>query len=94
MLYARGMKLYLDIITNHTADVIAFRECHDPQWTGEKTDPSCPYRAIADYPYQTKGGPRGKKINKGFCPLMPMVKPNATFRASPTPISPIRPMWR
>ena len=65
-LHARGMKLYLDIITNHTADVIAFRECHDPQWTGEKTDPSCPYRAIADYPYQTKGGPRGKKINKGF----------------------------
>jgi neopullulanase len=25
--HARGMKVYLDIITNHTADVIAYREC-------------------------------------------------------------------
>lgn len=65
-LHARGMKLYLDIITNHTADVIAFRECHDPEWKGEKADPSCPYRSIADYPYQTAGGPEGAKINRGF----------------------------
>ncbi len=28
--HGRGMKLYLDIITNHTADVIKFRECSDP----------------------------------------------------------------
>ena len=25
--HARGMKVYLDIIANHTADVIAYREC-------------------------------------------------------------------
>src|SRR3954466_7973753 len=25
--HARGMKVYLDIITNHTADVIQYREC-------------------------------------------------------------------
>jgi glycosidase len=39
--HARGMKIYLDIITNHTADVIAYKECR----TG-----ACPYRARADYP--------------------------------------------
>ena len=25
--HSRGMKIYLDIITNHTADVISYREC-------------------------------------------------------------------
>ena len=42
--HARGMKVYLDIITNHTADVIAYRECPDA---------SCAYRSRADYPYST-----------------------------------------
>ena len=41
--HARGMKVYLDIVTNHTADVITFKECVG------KND--CPYRSIADYPY-------------------------------------------
>ena len=27
--HARGMKVYLDIITNHTADVIQYRECQN-----------------------------------------------------------------
>lgn len=39
--HLRGLKVYLDIITNHTADVIAYREC--PQG-------KCPYRSRADYP--------------------------------------------
>ncbi len=39
--HGRGMKVYMDIITNHTADVIQFAECHDTP---------CPYRSIADYP--------------------------------------------
>ena len=39
--HARGMKLYLDIIVNHTADVIRYRECPDNQ---------CPYRSRADCP--------------------------------------------
>jgi glycosidase len=39
--HARGMKVYLDIITNHTADVIAYRECPGR---------SCPYRSRAEYP--------------------------------------------
>ncbi|HVL79598.1 MAG TPA: alpha-amylase family glycosyl hydrolase [Sphingomicrobium sp.] len=56
--HARGMKVYMDIITNHTADVIFFAEC---EGTGQ-----CPYRSIADYPYQTLGGVDGPRINPGF----------------------------
>ena len=55
--HARGMKLYLDIITNHTADVIAYREC-----PGQ----ACSYRSRADYPYSTRGGVSGERLNEGF----------------------------
>ena len=55
--HARGMKVYLDIITNHTADVIQYRECQNV---------ACPYRSRADYPYSRKGGPAGAAINEGF----------------------------
>jgi glycosidase len=56
--HARGMKVYMDIIANHTADVISFAECEGRN--------ECPYRSVADYPYQTAGGPSGKRINRGF----------------------------
>jgi len=55
--HKRGMKVYLDIITNHTADVIQYRECMNV---------ACPYRSRADYPYTRKGGPTGPAINQGF----------------------------
>jgi glycosidase len=53
--HARGMKVYMDIIINHTADVIQYRECG-----------SCDYRSRADYPYQRKGSITGDPINSGF----------------------------
>lgn len=56
--HARGMKVYMDIVVNHTADVIQFAECQG------KDD--CPYRSIADYPYQRRGGVGGQPINAGF----------------------------
>lgn len=37
--HKRGMKVYMDIITNHTADIIRYRECV-----------ICTYRSRADYP--------------------------------------------
>jgi glycosidase len=40
--HARGMKVYLDIVVNHTADVIKYTEC------GGKGPGQCPYRSIAD----------------------------------------------
>lgn len=48
--HARGMKVYLDIIANHTADVIGYRECPGR---------SCPYRALPQEPY-TPRVPRGE----------------------------------
>jgi len=56
--HARGMKVYMDIIANHTADVLYPREC---EGKGE-----CPYRSIADYPYQRRGGVNGAAVNPGF----------------------------
>ncbi|WP_284126169.1 alpha-amylase family glycosyl hydrolase [Parerythrobacter aestuarii] len=52
--HARGMKVYMDIITNHTADVIRYAE---DQYQ---------YRNKGDYPYSTRGGPDGDRINQGF----------------------------
>jgi neopullulanase len=55
--HARGIKVYLDIVTNHTADVIRYRECPDN---------NCPYRSRAEYPYTRRGGLGGPPINDGF----------------------------
>lgn len=65
--HARGMKVYMDIITNHTADVIKYRECHGPEAPAEYRDKGvCPYRSLGEYPYTTRGGPEGAPINGGF----------------------------
>ncbi|UYY77613.1 alpha-amylase family glycosyl hydrolase [Sphingomonas sp. R1] len=53
--HKRGIKVYMDIVVNHTADVIQFRECGD-----------CSYRSRADYPYSRRGGITGAPINPGF----------------------------
>ncbi|WP_299107866.1 alpha-amylase family glycosyl hydrolase [uncultured Bradyrhizobium sp.] len=55
--HARGIKVYMDIIANHTADVIQYREC---------IGKPCAYRSTADYPYQRRGGVSGTPINPGF----------------------------
>ncbi len=55
--HARGMKVYMDIITNHTADVIDYVE-------GEQTGYA--YRSKGDYPFSRRGGPDGAPINPGF----------------------------
>ena len=56
--HARGMKVYMDIIANHTADVLYSAECEGKN--------ACPYRSIADYPYRRRGGTGGAAINAGF----------------------------
>lgn len=55
--HARGMKVYMDIIANHTADVIRYR---DGDAAGYR------YRSLADYPYSRRGGIAGAPINPGF----------------------------
>lgn len=54
--HKRGMKVYMDIVANHTADVIQYRDCPG----------DCAYRNIADYPYSRQGGAEGAPINPGF----------------------------
>jgi glycosidase len=54
--HGRGMKVYMDIITNHTADVIQYAECPTS---------SCAYRSVADYPYSRRAR-NGAAINDGF----------------------------
>lgn len=54
--HARGMKVYMDIVVNHTADVIQYRDCPG----------DCAYRSIADYPWSREGGVKGEPINPGF----------------------------
>lgn len=51
--HQRGMKLFIDVIINHTADGISYRECSD-----------CPYRSRDDYPYMTSKN--GRQLNEGF----------------------------
>ncbi|MFO6447786.1 alpha-amylase family glycosyl hydrolase [Erythrobacter sp. NE805] len=52
--HARGMKVYMDIIVNHTADVIDYAEgTYD-------------YRSKGDYPFSRLGGPGGAPVNAGF----------------------------
>lgn len=55
--HARGMKVYMDIIANHTADVIQY---------AEDAAQGFPYRAKAQYPFSTRGGTGGRPINSGF----------------------------
>jgi glycosidase len=55
--HARGIKVYMDIVANHTADVIRYRECPDND---------CGYRSKADYPYSRRGGVSGAPVNPGF----------------------------
>ncbi|WP_432199924.1 alpha-amylase family glycosyl hydrolase [Erythrobacter sp. W53] len=55
--HARGIKVYMDIITNHTADVIGYEE-------GEASGYA--YRSLADYPYSRRGATDGTAINEGF----------------------------
>lgn len=53
--HARGLKVYMDIIANHTADVIQYENGGDYA-----------YRDRANWPYSRKGGLGGAAINPGF----------------------------
>ncbi len=47
--HAENIKIYFDIITNHTADVIKYLECHGEdglQWL-VKSDKGCPFKSAA-----------------------------------------------
>ena len=65
--HARGMKVYMDIIANHTADVIKYAECHGPEAPAMYRESfTCPFRSEGDYPYTSLGRAEGSSINEGF----------------------------
>lgn len=58
--HAKNMKVFFDIITNHTADVIKFEECHRNNNKKFSTDERlCKYVPLAD-----------KKAGKGYTPYV------------------------
>jgi glycosidase len=45
--HARGIKVYFDIIANHTADVISYKECHKDDGSFRDGLTSCEYKTLA-----------------------------------------------
>ncbi|WP_100643657.1 alpha-amylase family glycosyl hydrolase [Alteromonas facilis] len=43
--HAKGMKIFFDIITNHTADVIRYKECHKPDGSFIEGESECAYKS-------------------------------------------------
>jgi len=67
--HQRNMKIIFDIVINHTADTIKYRQCHDPEYRGtdkEAPGSGCIYRSSVAYPYTTRGKKDGEPINDGF----------------------------
>jgi glycosidase len=76
--HARGMKVYLDIITNHTADVIQYRECPIS---------ACAYRSKADYPIRARAAStafRSTRASPATMRGLPPTSRNSTARTTPT----------
>ncbi|MXP47425.1 alpha-amylase [Altererythrobacter luteolus] len=73
--HARGMKVYMDIITNHTADVIRYKE-------GDETGYA--YRHLGEYPYSTRGDVKGEQINEGFMGDQVMTEENFAKLTDPS----------
>lgn len=46
--HARGMKVFFDIVVNHTGDVIKYEECHKADGTPKIQGQKCPYITQAD----------------------------------------------
>lgn len=67
--HRRNMKIIFDIVINHTADTVKYRQCHDPAYRGadkEAAGSGCIFRPSAIFPYTTRGKADGEPINTGF----------------------------
>ena len=67
--HKRNIKIIFDIVINHTADTIKYRQCHDTDYEGadkEAAGSGCIFRPSDIYPYTTRGKAEGTPINTGF----------------------------
>lgn len=65
--HKRGMKIFFDIITNHTADVIKYKECHNPDGSFLAGLTECKYKTtqqLADGDTYTPFIPEGEELVK------------------------------
>lgn len=63
--HKRNIKVFFDIITNHTADVIKYKECHGNDglgWRIEEEGEDCPFKSVAQL---SKGDRYSPIIPKG-----------------------------
>lgn len=77
--HARGMKVIMDIVANHTADVIQYRECGTSgDLASGDASSACPYRSRAEYRY-TRRARDGAAINPGFVGDEPTAQTDENF---------------
>src|SRR3954452_7715985 len=83
--HARGMKVFFDIITNHTADVIGYSEGDRTAYVSKDVSP---YRTAGRRPSQGAGpptGPRGPSLSTTATTPAPAASRRSTpIRRSPT----------
>ena len=83
--HAMGMKVFFDIITNHTADVIDYQEGHRPAYVSKDREP---YRTAAGTPFDD----RDYAGTDSFPPLSPTVSfPYTPFNPPGAPVK--EPDW-
>jgi glycosidase len=64
--HALDIKIFFDIVINHTADIIKYKECHGSDGQSSSANPSCPYVSLAD-----------KAAGQGYQPVIPAGLENA-----------------
>ena len=69
--HQRNIKVFFDIITNHTADVIKYKECHGedglgwlPEQKGEEEGEGCPFKSVNEIANGDKYSPLIPKGNE------------------------------
>jgi alpha-amylase len=76
-----GMKVFFDIITNHTADVIDYEEAHRPAYVSKDQEP---YRTAAGVPFDDRdyaGGATFPPLSRtGSFPFTPFNPPGAPVK--------------
>lgn len=77
--HARGIRIIMDIVVNHTADIIQYRECAVRNDGPDVYSSDCAYRPISAFPWTTQGDDDGRAINSGFAGDAPAHQTTANF---------------